>query len=503
MRLVRFALVVSLAAVACGTAMAADPPNHRAEGDLAITARQVLLKYCGECHASPDADKRRGRVLVSDYKNLVAGPGPLPFVSLDPKDASQVVQFLTDGSMPPAGKPRPTQTEVEAVVNWAASGATEFPNGFTDENVLRMIVADLPRVPEQKRPALRYISIAHLVDDLATDPNALVKADAALADALRTPTETDPFDTLLTPVPGSAGTLYRLDLHPLRWDDDTLFELTQAGVPRLESFRMVPFDLIQLEYPYAHTPPADLSKSVEAAVQEMNAHRKGPKAPLAQLRAVPFVRGDWLASALRRDGKPTDLARELNALAELAGKLGQARQFGTGPTVVAFKGGVLPKDATAPPVWAWYLPAVAPNKPPFIFRATSDAAGPLPGGKEFTITAGADRDVNLMLVEILPDDFVDWKKLVSKEDVPGRLKSGEQKPVSPNDSGKIAAPSLPKGGDVFYLLFASEKPLKPPVIVRSRHQQSAIWRVLPHEDDVAQSAPPPIVRQLVRITVAE
>jgi mono/diheme cytochrome c family protein len=492
---------------------AADVPKHRADGDAAIEARRVLLKHCGECHGDADPKKRKGRLWVGDYDTLVgnaADRGPVPFVSLNGKDLrSQVLEFMQDGSMPPGGRARPSDDDIRAVKEWVKRGAGEnregeYPRAFDDDTVLRLLAADLELVGEKDREAKRYVSFAHLADKPAGE---VWKAEQALVAALGG----DPAEVYkgpLKPVLGSAGTLFRLDVKQLGWDGGgrNLFERTTAGnVGRQEpgnvQFRMIPFDLIQLEYPYSHeAADAGLKKAADAAVAAMNGHRKGDKAPLRQLRAVPFVRGNWLADALRRDGKPTALANDLAALKTLAAELETAKgRVGEGPAFAPFTGPELPADATAPSMWAWYQAGVAPKTPPFKFRPTLTGS-PVADAGTVTLTVESDRELTVSLVEVQPE----YVEVLPLDSGTGRtLPAGKASPVSPNRKNTLAVGLVKENTDrvVNYLLFAGPKSPahRPPVVVRSRHDTSAIWRVLPDEQDAADAQP--VVRTLSPVTV--
>ncbi len=513
-------------------ALAADPPKHRADGDAAVAARRVLLEHCASCHGDADEKKRQGRWTVSDYSTLVGNAGKIPFASLDKDDLrSQVVEFMTDGSMPPGGRKPVPKEQIAAVENWIRRGAPAYPTAFDDDAVLKLIADDIARVEQEKGKEhvqhVRYVSLAHLVDKKGAD---LAAAEAELLTALAGRTHGDKMrltkgrhealkkepgegtpDLLakaVKPVAGSAGTVYRLDLKELAWDGGgkLLFEVTKAGNPvdGAADFRMKPFDLIQLEYPYSHTSADDArKKATDATVAAMNAHRKGAKDPLAQLRAVPFVRGDWLAKALWQKGSPTPLADDLDSLGELAELLGKTAdtQVGTGPDFVPFAGGPRVTDATAPPVWAWYQPAVAPAAPPFTFGVVVDGAAPFQPNQKVRLLGDSDKPAAVSLVEVQAD-FVDVLLFGDEKSRRPTADVTKNTPVAPKADGKIElSPIEPNAGKpIFYVLHASPQasPHREPVVVRSKHLKSAVWRMLPNEEDAAADRGPP-VRQVLRI----
>lgn len=522
-------------------AVAADPPKHRVEGDAAVAARRVLLEHCSACHGDPDKQKRQGRLYVNDWTALVGNAGDtgkISFVSLDTDDTrSQVVEFMKDGSMPPGGRKPVPKEEVAAVENWIKLGAPQYPATFDDDTVLRLISEDIGRVEKEKGKEyvqnVRYASLAHLVDkkgaDLAAAEAELVTALTGRAigdeirltkgrfDAVSKSRKDDPgaiprpiFGKAVRPVAGSAGTVYRLDLKELRWDGGAklLFQTTKAGTAEGD-FRMKPFDLIQLEYPYSHpgSEPARV-ESGRLAVEAMNAHRNKPgaKDPLAQLRAVPFVRGDWLAKALWQKGKPTALADDLDSLGELAEELGKTTddRVGTGPDFVPFEGGVKVPDATDPPVWAWYQPAVAPVNPPFNFSVAPDASPPFQVHQKVRLLGDSDKPAAVSLVEVQAD-YVDVLLFGEERNRRPTAEVGKNTPIAPKADGKIQLDLIEAnaGKPLFYVLHASPQagPHREPVVVRSRHEKSAVWRLLPNEAD-ASAGRGPLVRQVLRIELA-
>lgn len=79
------------------------------------TVKPILVKYCSECHntASPT-----GGLDVTDHMSItmkVVVPGDA--------DGSLMIQYLEGGVMPPAGKARPTSSEIAAIRMWVTAGA--------------------------------------------------------------------------------------------------------------------------------------------------------------------------------------------------------------------------------------------------------------------------------------------------------------------------------------------------------------------------------------------
>ena len=482
----------AVALIAWAAAASADPPKHRTDGDAAVAAHRVLVKHCGGCHGA-DPDTRRGRLDVTDHPTLVGNAGKVAFAAPGAAAESQILHLLEDGSMPPAGRTRDVKPEeVDAVRAWVVAGAPYFPRRFDDDAVLALVAEDLSRQPEKDRGAFRYLSLAHL----AAEGKPLADAEAELAAALA-PAGGNPFDKLLKPLRNSANTVYRLDLRELRWDATGLFDRTVDGAPADDQFDLVPYDLIQLEYPHPAPRPADkeLAAKVQRAVEEMNPHRRGQ--PLAQLRAVPFVRADWLAKALRKDGKPTPLAEELTALGELAALAPAERRNTPGPAVSRFEGG---EEGPAESVWAWHRGSV-PKKSDTGLKVDDTVGGQLEaGGGNLQLKAVALQKVHLALIEVWSDDVLKVHELT----LGAELEPGKQTSLATGKKPTLFVPQVPGGGNrVYFLVFAStERPKKPPVVVRSRHKESAVWRVLAHEADAAGDGKTlPVARAVVRIDI--
>jgi Protein of unknown function (DUF1553)/Protein of unknown function (DUF1549)/Planctomycete cytochrome C len=103
-----------------GAAM--QPPDF--EGDIA----PLLIRRCVECHSGPDAS---GNLRLTTHDGLLAGGDSGAVIDTDSLDASNLLQRVIDGDMPPErqSKPQPLPSqEVELLTRWVNSGA-EWPAG--------------------------------------------------------------------------------------------------------------------------------------------------------------------------------------------------------------------------------------------------------------------------------------------------------------------------------------------------------------------------------------
>src|SRR5262245_59949028 len=82
-------------------------PAAPAKSDLTIQARAVLRKYCADCH-HPDAG-HFGEISVLDRAGLERAGRP--FLLPGKPTASQILQLIDGGSMPPGNRDKPNEVE--------------------------------------------------------------------------------------------------------------------------------------------------------------------------------------------------------------------------------------------------------------------------------------------------------------------------------------------------------------------------------------------------------
>ena len=133
--------------------------SRRQAGDLAIQSRAILNKYCGECHKDGST---RSALSVLDHKQLTGLQSPVPFAAKSGA-RSQILEFLDDGTMPPAGHERPTAPEIAILNRWVGAKAPSYPKAFDTATTRRVLLDDFAQVAEKDRASVRYVSMAHLV----------------------------------------------------------------------------------------------------------------------------------------------------------------------------------------------------------------------------------------------------------------------------------------------------------------------------------------------------
>ena len=425
---------------------AAEPPDHRGRGDLAVRARAVLRTHCAECHGEKPT---RGGVSVLDHRQLTADRSPVRFVTPGEPDASRLLELIEDGAMPPGGRPRLAADEVAALRAWVAAKAPAYPAAFDDRYAAATMVDDVRQ--RLQNPSLRavplksfgYVSFAHLAGTADPSPD-LRAAEQRLRDALLAasgkPVALQPLD--------DAATVFRIDLRDTGWLTADLFDRLDgpavAGVAAT-----VPLDLLVLENPY---PPALPGDQLDQLVRQAG-----------QSRPAPLLRGDWLADALRKDAP---LAAEMRSLSDLAAKGGEGVP---GPVPKPFAG-AKPARGPVPPLGAWYAGDVSADPPPFTLTAELVDPDGKPVAEvaergRFQIRLKASADASFAVVRVGADGEVRLQKLSGT-----RLKAGQELLVR-TDTG---APFVPLGAEAatateHVVVFVTDRDLPELTVVRSHH----------------------------------
>jgi hypothetical protein len=497
----RRVLVAVLVLIPSLARAADEPPAHRVNGDLAIQARDILRRYCAECHTG-SADPGQSKLKLLDYKQLTAKGRPVPFVT--PDGRSQVLDLIKDGSMPPANRPAPRAEEIAVLERWVKAAAPAYPQTFDDRYVLEAVADDFEHENAKDRDRrggeyLRYASFAHLLSDVQLLPD-IGAAERQLNDALALSTGGAPVKVI--PI-DPAATVFRIELARLGWQTTELFEKVErrksAGAHPLRSF-----DLLLLDYPSGESRPAGefvLTNRLEKLLDAKS-----------QVRPVPFVRGDWLASALVNGKKLTPLATDIDSLAQLGKAYSRGQVAIDGPPVPRVLGTAPPYfvprfadgRAAIPPLSGWYTGAVTPDPAPFTLTAELVAdVQPVKGVKVdqfFKLRVSSDRRVYLVLLMIQADGEVRVQDIGDSV-----LLAKDARELAPGPDG-FNISGIVTGGDSateYFVLFASETQLPLPTIVRSTHSERPVWRFLLEPTAKDTFDPNKVVRRVVPIPVTK
>lgn len=486
--------------------------TRRERGDLAIRARAILKKHCLECHGGTES---RGTVQVLDHARLVAaGPNPVPFVAPGEDKASQIVQFIEEGSMPPGDRPRPTEEETRTLKEWIRATAPSYPRDFDDRSTIDAMLADLGQHAEEA-PHLRYFSLAHLIRDDEPLPD-LKKVEFDLQRALTwcgvKPLAGKP---AAEPVDGTA-TLFRFDVRHAGWDSRELFAHSlRSG--RSGIYQLTPYDLILLEYPHGFgiAPDDPVAKRLDEYF-----------AAASLTRRVPFLRADWLAEKLAVKSPLADDIRSLGELETALKKAGfpdlmKQENMPCGPATRPFASKnpapPAPKaEAVRPilPLSAWYTGDCQANAPSLaVSLEPVDAGGKtlttIPKETQFRFKVTTDRRVNFVLISV----FADGDLAIIPTRQGGVLLEGGDHYLSPENSGAFVMTPSPTGepkATEYFVLLASIEKIPTPAVVRSRHSDPPdcrekgrfpIYRFVFDVD--AKFDQSRIVRKVVAVTVTD
>ncbi|VTR95840.1 planctomycete cytochrome c domain protein : Planctomycete cytochrome C domain protein OS=Rhodopirellula sp. SWK7 GN=RRSWK_00334 PE=4 SV=1 [Gemmata massiliana] len=481
-------------------------PEHRVNGDLAIRARDILKRYCAECHTG-SLDPGASKLKLMDHKQVVSKAPPIPFAT--PDGRSLILNLVKDGSMPPANRPGPNADEIEILEKWVSAKAPAYPIAFDESTTLTTIADDFASASEAVKAGepgeyLRYVSFAHLIKDKESLPNLIV-AEQQLRDALAlatgNPASLEPID--------ATATTFRIDIRKLGWHTNDLFNKmegrTVGGV-----FRFQLFDLILLEYPHAR----ELAANDPLATRLTKLIARG-----SQIRPVPYIRADWLAGALvdgnllsralGRSWELTPLAVDLKALVALERGLAQKAEELVGPVAKPFaraRSVAVPETAEgrAPiPLSAWYVGDVTPAKPPFVLKAElvvdNKVVTRVKEGESFQLRVSCDRTVFFTLLMIQADGDVRMQALQGGT----VLKADTERTLTPNGKGFVIS-SILTGGDTgteYFVLLASETEFPLPTVIQSKHPERPVRRFLLNPTAKEAFDPNAMVRRLVPIEI--
>jgi mono/diheme cytochrome c family protein len=263
--------------------------------DLAVRARAVLETHCLGCHGDKPI-RSTVKILDSGAMTAAAGPDrPIAFFGKTPADASLALDLIKEGSMPPGSLSKVPDADVAILEKWVASGAANYPKTFDDEFAHTKILEDVKSL-KAFGPSARYLSLHHVA---ATAPAELETARREFQEALKNLVKRDAAISWVD----ETDTICRIDLVQSGWDYPPFSLLDDEGnfVKNRPKPTATLFDLVLLEYPHAVIPRDSATFNELARVYLL---------PAAQVRPVPFVRGDWFVATVM---KP-EFANELRLL---------------------------------------------------------------------------------------------------------------------------------------------------------------------------------------------
>jgi tetratricopeptide (TPR) repeat protein/mono/diheme cytochrome c family protein len=275
-RFTGFALLSLLAFPVIGRT---QPPKQ----ELAAQARKLFETHCYRCHGRDGANEG-GVNYILDRDKLVERRKLVP----GQPAKSRLFRRITnpDDPMPPTEeKARPTKVDIELLRTWIAAGApaaapTVAKRTFVSPaEMLRLIRADLDKVPERSRRFARYFTLTHLhnaglsADELQSYRHALSKLVNSLSwdSRIVVPQPIDP-----------AGTILRIDLRDYQWNEKTWEAVLAAN-------------------PYGIAADLDVAQQVYTTTQCRQ----------------PYVRGDWFVAAASRPPLYHEVLRLPDTLREL------------------------------------------------------------------------------------------------------------------------------------------------------------------------------------------
>src|SRR5205807_190663 len=99
----------------------------------------VFRKHCAECHGG--GKRMRADLNVLNAVSLTRRDRPL--VKPTEPDASQLLQLVECGTMPPGTRPKVPEQERKVLRDWIVAGAPAFPPEYTDQYAQTKILYDV------------------------------------------------------------------------------------------------------------------------------------------------------------------------------------------------------------------------------------------------------------------------------------------------------------------------------------------------------------------------
>ncbi len=222
-----------------------------------------LEKHCASCHGDDNAytglDMRDRATLLRPLDN-----GEDPFIVPGKPEESRLWKVINDHDplqMPPEDQDQPSKQEIADLKAWIDAGA-EFPKAERPERtsvgeklIVRIVLADLEELPENKRAFTRYFSLLHLWNDPSIPEEELRLTQAAVSKLINSFSS---LPRIAVPIKvDDDGLVLRIDLRDYGWkhehhwmellkkypfaltvrsgEADRLYELTHCEIPYLRA----------------------------------------------------------------------------------------------------------------------------------------------------------------------------------------------------------------------------------------------------------------------------
>jgi hypothetical protein len=283
----RCMVCVAGASLVCSGLLAApaQAQERPTKAELRYQALNVFQRHCLKCHGG---DAPKGGLRILDHTLLVE---QRQVIRPRFPETSELFDLVQGGSMPPGNCRKVPEEELAFLKEWIQAGAEALPSTHEEPYVLWSIVRDLrSRTDEQKR-SIRYLSLNHLLAPDRTLGNlAEQRENLELVFRELVPQGKQPPNLLSLSIEPT-NTVFRIDLKDLGWDRHPYSQADK----RWRNLNL--FDLILLEYPHGrlptHSPFYPELLQFLLVVQEAG-----------QVRPIPYLRGDWVAEAIRPPRSP-------------------------------------------------------------------------------------------------------------------------------------------------------------------------------------------------------
>jgi mono/diheme cytochrome c family protein len=261
--------------------------------DLAVQSRAILAKHCSQCHGGKAS---RSTLNILDYPQLVKDR-PVQFVRSKEPTASQMLELIEEGSMPPGTHAKLSEADIGILRNWVANGAVAYPIRFDDEFAYATILADVTDAGPDKAAGYRYLTLHHIA---ANAPVAdLTKARNEFRDAVESVVKVNGAIKAID----STDTVFRLDLEKAGWHHRPFKKLDDKGEDAGPADGNL-YDVVLLEYSLGIVPQnSPIFEKLGTVFLK----------PARLARPFAFVRGDWFA----RTATASPLADDLRELIKL------------------------------------------------------------------------------------------------------------------------------------------------------------------------------------------